>query len=81
METVENNGEKPCPLCNIPSREVLAEGPRWRLARTKTMKRHSERLMINRITAESAYRTTEISSSASEHDATSPTITIGRREK
>src|SRR5207247_2540037 len=35
-----------CPLCNIPDQEVLAEFPRWRLARTKTMKRHRERLML-----------------------------------
>jgi hypothetical protein len=35
-----------CPLCNIPKVEVLAEYPRWRLARTKTMKGHRERLMI-----------------------------------
>src|SRR5437867_1956969 len=36
-----------CPLCNIPDQEVLAEFPRWRLARTTTMKRHRERLMLN----------------------------------
>src|SRR5438067_13911273 len=35
-----------CPLCNIPDQEVLAEFPSWRLARTKTMKRHRERLML-----------------------------------
>src|SRR5256886_17283517 len=35
-----------CPLCNIPDQEVLAEFPRWRPARTKTMKRHRERLML-----------------------------------
>src|SRR5438094_9637859 len=35
-----------CPLCNIPDQEVLAEFPRWRLARTKTMKRHRERRML-----------------------------------
>src|SRR5437867_11015636 len=38
-----------CPLCNIPDQEVLAEFPRWRLARTKTMKRHRERLMLYHI--------------------------------
>lgn len=41
-----NNGEKPCPLCNIPDAEVLMEFPRWRIARTKTMKGHKERFMI-----------------------------------
>ena len=35
-----------CPLCNIPDVEVLAEYPRWKLARTKTMKGHKERLML-----------------------------------
>ena len=38
--------ETPCPLCNISEAEVLAEFPRWRLARTKTMKGHRERLML-----------------------------------
>jgi hypothetical protein len=42
----ETGKEKPCPLCTIPSEEVLMEFPRWRLARTKTMKGHKERLMI-----------------------------------
>ena len=35
-----------CPLCKIPEAEVLAEYPRWKLARTKTMKGHKERLML-----------------------------------
>ncbi len=35
-----------CPLCKIAQREVLEEYPRWRLARTKTMKGHRERLML-----------------------------------
>jgi hypothetical protein len=35
-----------CPLCKIAGDEVLAEFPRWRLARTKTMKGHKERLML-----------------------------------
>jgi hypothetical protein len=35
-----------CPLCEIGGDEVLAEFPRWRLARTKTMKGHKERLML-----------------------------------
>jgi len=42
----ENHKGNPCPLCNIPGQEVLAEFPRWRLARTKTMKQHRERLML-----------------------------------
>jgi hypothetical protein len=49
METqaaLEKREEKPCPLCTIPREEVLMEFPRWRLARTKTMKGHKERLMI-----------------------------------
>ena|SRR2546425_11250625 len=50
METTEayqeTGKEKPCPLCTIPREEVLMEFPRWRLARTKTMKGHKERLMI-----------------------------------
>src|SRR5713226_3486615 len=37
---------QPCPLCDISQGEVLAEFPRWRLARTKTMKGHKERLML-----------------------------------
>ena len=41
-----NGGDRPCPLCNIPDQEVLAEFPRWKLARTRTMKGHRERLMI-----------------------------------
>ncbi len=45
-DTNKNNKEKVCPLCSIPDREVLAEFPRWKLARTKTMKRHRERLML-----------------------------------
>jgi hypothetical protein len=35
-----------CPLCKIPPAEVLAEYERWKLARTKTMKGHKERLML-----------------------------------
>jgi hypothetical protein len=35
-----------CPLCKIAGDEVLAEFPRWKLARTKTMKGHKERLML-----------------------------------
>ena len=42
----EDHKGNSCPLCNIPDREVLAEFPRWKLARTKTMKRHRERLML-----------------------------------
>ncbi|HYY92777.1 MAG TPA: hypothetical protein VE955_12385 [Candidatus Dormibacteraeota bacterium] len=38
--------EKPCPLCSMPDQEVLIELPKWRLARTKTMKGHRERLML-----------------------------------
>ncbi len=37
---------QPCPLCKIPQGEVLAEFPSWKLARTKTMKGHKERLML-----------------------------------
>ncbi len=35
-----------CPLCKIPQGEVLAEFQSWKLARTKTMKGHKERLML-----------------------------------
>lgn len=35
-----------CPLCRIPKEEVLAEFQSWKLARTKTMKGHKERLML-----------------------------------
>jgi hypothetical protein len=42
----ETEKEKPCPLCAIPHEEVLMEFPRWRFARTKTMKGHKERVMI-----------------------------------
>src|SRR5215831_1297162 len=35
-----------CPLCVLPDSEVLAEFDRWKLARTKTMKGHKERLML-----------------------------------
>jgi len=35
-----------CPLCKISQGEVLAEFERWKLARTKTMKGHRERLML-----------------------------------
>src|SRR5207249_64937 len=31
----EDHKGNSCPLCNIPDREVLAEFPRWKLARTK----------------------------------------------
>ena len=44
--TQENDTENSCPLCKIPDHEVLADFPRWKLARTKTMKGHKERLMI-----------------------------------
>src|SRR6266516_6702744 len=43
----ENHKGNSCPLCNIPGQEVLAEFPRWRLARTKTMKQNKKRLMLN----------------------------------
>ncbi|HZY47543.1 MAG TPA: hypothetical protein VFE96_07065 [Candidatus Bathyarchaeia archaeon] len=39
-------GDTNCPLCKIAGEEVLAEYPRWKLARTKTMKGHKERLML-----------------------------------
>jgi len=35
-----------CPLCNIPTDEVIQEFQRFRLCRTKTMKGHRERLML-----------------------------------
>ena len=35
-----------CPLCRIPQQEVLAEFHGWKLARTKSMKGHRERLML-----------------------------------
>src|ERR1700752_2893329 len=35
-----------CPLCGLPDSQVLAEFERWKLARTKTMKGHKERLML-----------------------------------
>ncbi len=35
-----------CPLCKISDSEVLVEFPGWKLARTKTMKGHKERLML-----------------------------------
>jgi hypothetical protein len=38
--------EVSCPLCKISGDEILAEFPRWKLARTKTMKGHKERLML-----------------------------------
>jgi hypothetical protein len=38
--------EPSCPLCKIAGDEVIAEFPRWKLARTKTMKGHKERLML-----------------------------------
>jgi hypothetical protein len=40
------NREANCPICQISGDEILAEFPRWRLARTKTMKGHKERLML-----------------------------------
>lgn len=40
--------DQTCPLCKVPVAEVLAEYPRWKLARTKTMKGHRERLMLYR---------------------------------
>ena len=39
-------GNSRCPLCLLPDSEVLAEFERWKLARTKTMKGHKERLML-----------------------------------
>ncbi|TMH96221.1 hypothetical protein E6H37_03725 [Candidatus Bathyarchaeota archaeon] len=39
-------GSQLCSLCNISQEEVLAEFPRWKLVRTKTMKGHRERLML-----------------------------------
>jgi len=44
----EINNDGGCPLCNIPSTEILAEYPAWKLVRTKTMKGHRERLMLYR---------------------------------
>jgi hypothetical protein len=38
--------DQTCPLCKISQAEVLAEYERWKLARTKTMKGHRERLML-----------------------------------
>ncbi|OLE89752.1 MAG: hypothetical protein AUF79_11535 [Crenarchaeota archaeon 13_1_20CM_2_51_8] len=35
-----------CPLCRISQGEVIVEFERWKLARTKTMKGHKERLML-----------------------------------
>ncbi len=40
------DGKALCPLCKISQAEVLAEFEQWRLARTKTMKGHRERLML-----------------------------------
>jgi hypothetical protein len=40
------SGVQPCPLCKIPQGEILAEFQSWKLARTKTMKGHKERLML-----------------------------------
>src|SRR5260370_18744840 len=47
-KTTENSASsvEPCPLCKIPQVEVLAEFQSWKLARTKTMKGHKERLML-----------------------------------
>src|SRR5712691_680721 len=42
----EIDREARCPLCSISGAEVLAEFQRWKLARTKTMKGHKERLML-----------------------------------
>jgi hypothetical protein len=42
----EVDKEPSCPLCKIAGDEVIAEFPRWKLARTKTMKGHKERLML-----------------------------------
>ncbi|HET7404981.1 MAG TPA: hypothetical protein VFJ63_02600 [Candidatus Bathyarchaeia archaeon] len=39
-------GTSRCPLCVLPDSQVLAEFERWKLARTKTMKGHKERLML-----------------------------------
>src|SRR6267143_627460 len=38
--------EPNCPLCKISRDDVIAEFPRWKLARTKTTKGHKERLML-----------------------------------
>lgn len=38
--------DQSCPLCKISQAEVLTEYERWKLARTKTMKGHRERLML-----------------------------------
>src|SRR5438128_12283377 len=46
VDTIRGDNQQGCPLCNISQGEVLEEYPRWRLARTKTMKRHRERLML-----------------------------------
>src|SRR5437016_1132274 len=45
-DTSQGDNRDGCPLCKIVQREVLEEYPRWRLARTKTMKGHRERLML-----------------------------------
>ena len=44
-DQLTGDGE-PCPLCQIPQGEVLAEFQSWKLTRTKTMKGHRERLML-----------------------------------
>jgi len=46
MATSQRDDQRACPLCKISPGEVLEEYPRWRVARTKTMKGHRERLML-----------------------------------
>jgi len=35
-----------CPLCQIPTGEILIDHQRWLIVRTKTMKGHRERIML-----------------------------------
>jgi hypothetical protein len=44
--SLEKREEELCSLCTIPRGEVLMKFRKWRLARTKPMKGHKERLMI-----------------------------------
>ncbi len=46
MQDIQIRNDGPCALCHLPRGEVLAELPKWRLVRTKTMKGHRERLML-----------------------------------
>jgi len=41
-----STGVTRCALCALPDSQVLLEFDRWKLARTKTMKGHRERLML-----------------------------------